>query len=92
MAEDDLFNTPFLQFIYMREDFLKQHRNNVVWGKLGSKERILALDGLQKYMRKTMEFAEKHGGSNLEINDVLFDHKNLVFDMNLLPNLPCKEI
>ena len=35
-----------------------------------------------------MEFAEKHGGSNLEINDVLFDHKNLVFDMNLLPNLP----
>ena len=35
-----------------------------------------------------MQFAEKHGGSSLEITDVLFDNKNLVLDLNLLPNLP----
>ena len=85
--EDNLFNSPYFQLLYMREDFLKQYHANVDWGKYGSKQRVLVMDGLIKYMKKTVEFAREQDDFDIT-SLVLLDARDFVFNPNLLLTMP----
>ena len=60
MAEDKLFDTPFLQYLHAKEIYLKQFRSYEAWGKNISRERIIALDSLLNYMKENVKLADKY--------------------------------
>ena len=86
--DQKLFDTPLLQYVNVRDNFLKKFRNSHIWGKLGSKKRVIALDGFIKYYRETMDLVAKYP-DELDIQ-VIIDNKNLVYNKTVLPQMPWK--
>ena len=88
MDDEDqkVFDTPLLNYLKKRENFIKQFRHQV-WGKYGTKDRVIAMNKLLRYMNETIEYAEKNP-DGLKIDHVLHDTKNLVCDKNVLPSMP----
>ena len=88
MAEDKLFDTPFLKYLYAKEIYLKQFRSYEAWGKNVSRGRTIALDSLLHYMKKNMNLADKYPE---ELGrEVIVGNKILVYDINVLPNMPLR--
>ena len=88
MDEDQkLFDTPYLNYLRFRANFLKQFRSNqVCWGKFGSKDRVISINRLLNYFKETLAMAAEYP-EDLE-SEILVENKKLVFDMNVLPSLP----
>ena len=55
----------------LREDFLKRYRNKVIWGKFGSKQRVIALNVLVQHYREAFDLVSKYAESDIERDDVL---------------------
>ena len=81
-----LFDTPMLRYLSMKRIFLEKFLDPKVWrGEFGSKEQIIALDGVLTYFQKTSNLAEEFPQL---INDVVTENKNLIMQ-RILP-MPLK--
>ena len=82
----DLFDTPILRYYKVRETFLKEFRNKKVWGKCGSRQRVIALQGLITYIKVTSKFRETWAKGLCR--DIEADNIHLFTQYNQLPDLP----
>ena len=65
--ENDPFNTPDLKYLKARENFLQKFLFIENWGLKGSKQRVIALDALVKYLKKTRSIADNYPSLSSEV-------------------------
>ena len=78
----ELFNTPMLRYLHMKETFLERFMKKE--GEFWSKEHIITLDGIIEYFHETSELANEFPQ---QLDFVVIDNKNLVFH-HVLPLPP----
>lgn len=79
------FNTPALQYISMKREFLGEIQNENDWGEFGTEEQVVALSKLLAYFKSTKQLADQFPQL---VNDVIVENKNLVMH-KILP-IPSK--
>ena len=79
--ERELFDTPDLKYLRMKEKFLQNFFFKQNWGLRGSKQRVLAFDSLVRYLQETRSLVETHPSLAHEVNR---DHCRLI----ILKQLP----
>ena len=85
MTEDpEWFNTPMLQYLSMKKDFLGKFLHSRAWGEFGYREQVISITCLLDYYKKTMNLADQFPKL---LNDVILDNKNLVLE-HILPFPP----
>ena len=87
VSGQDLFNAPRLQYLRKRETFLKTFINGKIWGKHGSKQRVIALQEMINYIRETNALGEADSEVKM---DALVQNIHLIYEGKVLPHLPDK--
>ena len=86
LEKPELFNTPMLRYLNIKRTFLEKFLDKGVWeGEFGSRELVIALDGVLDYFQKTSDLAEEFPQV---LDSVANENKNLVLQ-HVLP-LPLK--
>ena len=86
LEKPELFNTPMLRYLNIKRTFLEKFLDKGVWeGDFGSRELVIALDGVLDYFQKTSDLAEEFPQV---LDSVANANKNLVLQ-HVLP-LPLK--
>ena len=87
VSGQDLFNAPKFRYLRKRETFLKMFRNGKIWGKHGSKQRVIALQEMINYIRETNALGETDSEVKM---DALVQNIHLIYKGEVLPHLPDK--
>ena len=78
----DIFDTPRARCLHLKTEFLRKARDYKFWGHDKSRQRVVALDTVNRYCKQSMESAE--WGTELR-NDVLLDIQSLLMEDRVLP-------
>ena len=78
----DIFDTPRTWCLHLKTEFLRKARDYKFWGHDKSRQRVVALDTVNRYCKQSMESAE--WGTELR-NDVLLDIQSLLMEDRVLP-------
>ena len=63
----ELFNTPDLKYLTMKENFLQKYLFKENWGSHGSKQRVVAFDSMIKYLQKTRRLVDTYPSISSEV-------------------------
>jgi hypothetical protein len=81
---DDIFDTPRMQCLKLKTEFLRKVQDYKFWGFNKSRQRVTALETVVRYCRQSMEVARQCETEKL-MNDVLEDIQGFMLEEHILP-------
>ena len=80
----NIFDTPTKKYLDMKKDFLKNAPRRKFWGANKSKQRVVAVNEMLEYCKKSIKLTDECGDRELT-HKVLEDIYNLVVQVETLP-------
>ena len=85
MAEDlGIFNTPRLQYLNLKRNFLAKFLDPRAWGEFGSNEQLISVSALLNFFKEARSLAQS---ATEHLSEVILENKKLVTE-HILPFPP----
>ena len=78
--DPEWFNTPMLEYLSMKKEYLGKFLDSKQWGEFGSEKQVIAIFSFLEYFKKTRSLADQFPQL---MSEITIENKNLVLQRTL---------